>query len=157
VGDLRSQSRRGDTPAPSRDRAILRAAAQTVRSTPWVLQNKRAIPIIQLLLILPAALFMIALVFRVLGPLQYEPAHAAQAIVMWYSRRIWTLWVLLIALPLAVLGVGCAMLLSQWTDGARLRTSVALIRADRTTLFSTVLTLAAAVILVIVAVHMMMN
>jgi hypothetical protein len=118
---------------------------------------KRAIPITQLLLILPAALFMIALILRVLGPLQYEAAHTAQQIVTWYSQRIWTLWVLLVALPLAVLGIGCTMLLSQWTHGAQLRTLYALIRADRATLFVTVLTLAAAVILIIVAAHMLMN
>ena len=50
---------------------------------------------LQLVLILPAALFMAALVVRNLGPLRYEPAHTAQQIVMWYAGRLWTLWVLL--------------------------------------------------------------
>jgi len=30
---------------------------------------------------------------------------------MWYSGRIWTLWILLFALPFAVLVTGCVTLL----------------------------------------------
>ena len=44
---------------------------------------------------------------RQLSPLQYEPAYTAQRIVMWYAGRMWTLWMLLITLPLAVLVTGC--------------------------------------------------
>ena len=69
---------------------------------------KRAIATTELLLILPAALFMTALVVRTLQPLEGEPARTAERIVMWYSERQWTLWILLIALPLTVLVTGCA-------------------------------------------------
>jgi hypothetical protein len=39
------------------------------------------------LLMFPAVLFMGALVVRMLQPLQHEPAHTAQRIVMWYALR----------------------------------------------------------------------
>jgi hypothetical protein len=42
---------------------------------------KRAIAATELLLIFPAALFMMALFVRNLQPLQYEPARTAQRIV----------------------------------------------------------------------------
>ncbi len=65
---------------------------------------------------------MAALFVRNLQPLRYEPAHTAQAIVMWYAARPHTgLWVLLIALPLAVLITGSMVLWSRWTNGSELR------------------------------------
>src|SRR5438132_3227093 len=66
--------------------------------------TKRAIAATELLLISPAVLFMTALFVRSVQPQQYEPAHIAQQIVMSYSA--WPhvgLWILLIALPFAVL------------------------------------------------------
>jgi hypothetical protein len=66
----------------------------------------RTIAFLQLALIFPAALFMASLVVRNLGGLQYEPAHTAQQIVMWYAGRMWTLRVLLFALPCMVLFSG---------------------------------------------------
>src|SRR5208283_5111384 len=80
----------------------------------------RVIAALQLALLSPAALFMTALVVRNLGPLQDEPAHAAQRIVMLYAGRVWTLWVLLLALPFAVLITGCATLLRGWKSDAEL-------------------------------------
>jgi hypothetical protein len=121
----------------------------------------RAIAAIQLVLLFPAALFMTALVLRSLQPLQYEPAHSAQQLVMWYAGRIWTLWVLLIALPLAVLVTGCASLLrSRNRDSAlphTVRQSLAFIHARLATLFIAATTLAAAGILAIVVLHMLAN
>lgn len=76
-------------------------------------------PIAQVLLILPTALFMMSLVVRGTGSLQYEPARTAQQIISWYAGRIWTLWVLLVLLPLAALGTGCVMLLSQSFERVR--------------------------------------
>ncbi|HEV2751902.1 MAG TPA: hypothetical protein VGV12_15380 [Gemmatimonadales bacterium] len=120
---------------------------------------KRTIAVTELLLISPALLFMIALVVRELQPQQYEPAHTAERIVMWYAARQWTLWVLLIALPLAALVIGSGRLLSSWRDDAELRQSarqaLALIRAHLATLVVAAATLAAAGILVIVGVHML--
>jgi hypothetical protein len=121
----------------------------------------RVIAAIELALIFPAALFMTALVVRNLQPLQYDPAHTAQRIVMWYSARMWTLWVLLLALPFAVLVSGCATLLRSWTRHVELphtaRQALALIRAPLATLFVAAMTLTAAGILAIVVLHMLAN
>jgi hypothetical protein len=73
--------------------------------------TKRLLATTELLLISPAVLFMTALFMRKMGPLQYEPAHTADQIAMWYAGRQWTLWALLIVLPLVVLVTGCATLL----------------------------------------------
>ena len=121
----------------------------------------RVIAALELMLIFPAALFMTALVVRRLRPLQYEPAHTAQRIVMWYSGQMWTLWVLLLALPCAVLVTGCATLLRGWNRDAELRNPAPLspfaIRAHPATLFIAATTLAAAGILAIVVLHMAAN
>ena len=122
---------------------------------------KRAIAATELLLIFPAALFMTALFVRNLQPQQYEPAHTAQQIVMWYAGRQWTLWVLLIALPFAVLVTGCATLLRSWNDDVELphaaRQTLAAIRAHLATLFVAAATLTAGGVLVIVILHMLAN
>src|ERR1700730_14324353 len=76
----------------------------------------RIIAFLQLVLILPAALFMASLVVRNLGPLAYEPAHTAQQIVMWYAGRLWTLWVLLFTLPSIVLVIGYVALRNRNCD-----------------------------------------
>jgi hypothetical protein len=121
----------------------------------------RLIAATELVLIFPAALFMAALVVRNLGPLQYEPAHTAQGIVMWYSGQMWTLWALLLALPFAVLVTGCATLLRGWRRDVELpsaaRQSLAVIRAHPATFFVAATTLTAAGILVIVVLHMLAN
>jgi hypothetical protein len=56
------------------------------------------------LLLLPSLLFMSALAIRQLaaGPL----AGLAHALVMLYATRMWTLWILLIAMPLLALALG---------------------------------------------------
>jgi hypothetical protein len=119
----------------------------------------RLIAALELVLIFPAALFMTALVVRELQPLQYEPAHSAQQLVMWYAGRIWTLWVLLLALPLTVLVTGCAMLRHRWNvefaPPHTARQSLAVLRAHPATLLVAATTFAAAVILVIVVLHML--
>jgi hypothetical protein len=100
---------------------------------------------------------MSALLLRQL-PLQ-EPAHSAQQVVMWYAGRVWTLWVLLLAMPLSVLTIGCAALLSCWNDGVRhtARESLAMLRSDFSMLFIAATTLAAGIILAIVVLHMLAN
>src|SRR5260370_35544305 len=82
---------------------------------------KRTIATTELLLIAPAALFMTALFVRNVQPEQYEPAHTAQQIVMWYGARPWTLWVGLMALPLAVLVTGCVTVLRGCHDVTELQ------------------------------------
>jgi hypothetical protein len=123
--------------------------------------NKRSIAATQLLLIFPATLFMAALLARHLQPLLYEPAHTAQLIVMWYSGRVWTLWVLLIDLPLAVLVLGCVTLLKDWIAYTKPQQVTpqpsAKVRLHPATIIIVAVTLAAGVILAVVAVHMLMN
>jgi hypothetical protein len=123
--------------------------------------NKRTIAATQLVLLIPAALFMLALVARTLGPLQLEPAQTAQQIVMWYAGRMWTLWVLLLALPMAALVSGCAALLWTWKDGTEARQSARQapegMRLRGATLIIAAATLAAGVMLAVVVVHMLMN
>jgi hypothetical protein len=82
--------------------------------------TERLVAAAQLLLIFPAVVFMGSLVVRNLSPLQNEPAHTAQQIVMWYVGRMWTLWVLLITLPLGVLVTGCIMFARSWSEDVRL-------------------------------------
>jgi hypothetical protein len=68
-------------------------------------QLKRTIAAAELLLILPAVLFMTALLVR---SIQVGPARTAEQIVSWYAARPHVgLWLLLIAPPLTVLAMGC--------------------------------------------------
>ncbi len=117
--------------------------------------TKRMIAALQLMLISPAVLFFVALVLRGLLPLGGEPAHTAAQIAMWYVVRLWTLWVLLSALPLVALIIGLLTLLPGWdiTTGQK----VARLRTDTTLRVIALATLAAAGILVVVTVHVMMN
>jgi hypothetical protein len=123
--------------------------------------TKRAVAAAQLLLISPAILFMGALVVRELQPLQNKPAHAAQRVVMWYSARMWTLWVLLIALPFAVLVTGCLTLARSWRNDVGLSRAVqrtlAAIQADRAMLIVAASMLTAGAVLAIVVMHMLAN
>ncbi len=112
----------------------------------------------ELLLILPATLFMAALFLRNVQPQQYEPAHTAQQIVMWYSARPQIgLSAFLVALPLTVLGTGCIILFRSWTHDVALRTAVhdtlATLRAHLATAIVAVTTLVAGGVLAIVALH----
>jgi hypothetical protein len=100
---------------------------------------------LQLVLILPAALFMFALFAR--GA--FAPAAGAENLVLWYSARMWTLWLLLLALPFAAFVAGAAMLL---------RSEVfAVVRAHFGTLCLAAMEIAAAGILAIVVLHMAAN
>ena len=113
---------------------------------------------LELALLAPAAIFMAALFVRNLNPLQYEPAHTAQRVVTWYAGRMWTLWVLLLALPLTVLVTGCATLRHTWNrDAISARKALAVIRTHLATFVVLATTLAATGILAIVVVHMLMN
>ena len=93
----------------------------------------------ELALVLPAGVFMLALVGRHLP----APAVAAAAdqLVDWYAARLWTLWLLLLLMPMGALGLGCATVVS----GAR------------PTFGIVAMTLIAAVIVAIVVLHMGAN
>ena len=114
--------------------------------------GKRAIAATELLLLFPAALFMTALFVRILPPLEDEPVRIAERIVAWYAERQWTLWVLLIALPLAVVVTGCATLMR-----GDARQTLAAIRANLATRSVAAATLTAGGILLIVVLHMLAN
>jgi hypothetical protein len=120
----------------------------------------RIIAVSELLLILPAVLFMTAVVGRNLGS-QYELAHTAQRLIMWYAGQMWTLWVLLLALPFAVLVTGCATLLRGRNRDQELphisHRPLVVFRPHPATLFVAATTVAAAAILVVVVLHMLAN
>ncbi len=123
--------------------------------------RERLAPAAQSLLIFPAVLFMGALVVRNFSPLQEEPAHTAQQIVMWYAGRMWTLWVLLIALPFGVLVTGCTMFAHNWSGDAGLlqggKQALVVLRGNGAMLVVGLLTLTAGIILAIVVLHMLAN
>jgi hypothetical protein len=121
----------------------------------------RVIAVMELVLIFPAVLFMTALVLRNLQPLQYEPARSAQQLVMWYAGRMWTLWFLLLGLPLIVFVSGCAELLRSYNRDIVLplvsQKSLAMVRGHLSSLFIAATTLMAGVILAIVVLHVLAN
>jgi len=92
---------------------------------------------------------------------QYESAHIAQKLVMWYTGRMWTLWVLLLGLPFTELVSGRGALLRSWNREIVLpltaRQSLAMVRAHLATLFIAATTLIAGVILAIVVLHVLAN
>jgi len=103
---------------------------------------------VQLALIVPAALFLLAVFARGVGPLESEPAQTAQAIVSWYSGRVWTLWVLLLALPIGAFLIGGAALLARGRSTVPRRAMTGAVAAA---------TIAAGVILAVVVLHMLAN
>src|ERR1700692_236127 len=122
---------------------------------------KRALAAAHLLLISPAVLFLVAVVVQGLQPLQKEPAHTAHNIVMWYAERMWTLWVLLLALPLSVLISGCISLLQGSSAGSQVASlaqkTIAALRPAAARTSVAVTTVTAAIILGIVILHMLAN
>jgi hypothetical protein len=112
------------------------------------------IAFLQLVLIFPAALFMASLVVRNFGSLQYEPAHTAQKIAMWYAGRGWTLRVLLFALPCMVLLSGCVALRTRYRANEQHGT-LASSRAHWPVRLVSVTTVASAAILAIVGFHVL--
>lgn len=103
---------------------------------------------------------MTALFVRNVQPLQFEPAHTAQRIVMWYAARPHIgLWVLLIALPFVVLVTGCGTLLRSWSNEVQLRQAtlqtLTAIRAHLAALLVAGATVTAGGVLAIVALHVL--
>lgn len=121
----------------------------------------RFVAAMQVSLLFPAALFLTAVLVAAGAAPQYELARLAQRIVMWYSTRMWTLWSLLLALPLAVLIAGCVTLRRSWKGHSEPPMagpqSLAMIPAPLATLFVAGTTLASAGILAVVVLHMLAN
>ena len=121
---------------------------------------KRALATAHLLLISPALLFLIAVLVQRLQPLQEQPAHTAQHIVMWYAQRIWTLWILLLALPLSVLISGCISLLWDSSGSGQVtlpQKALAALHPAGARASVAATTVTAAVIVGIVVLHMLAN
>jgi hypothetical protein len=121
---------------------------------------KYSLAMTEVLLIFPAALFMAALFLRNVQPEQYQPAHLAGQIVLWYAARTKIgLWLLLITLPLVVLVTGGAALLRRWSEDRELRQAAkqtfGLIKAYFATVMIASATVAAGGILAIVALHVL--
>jgi anti-sigma factor RsiW len=119
---------------------------------------KRTLAATELLLVLPATLFMTALFVRNLQPAPYEPAQTARRVVEWYSARPpLGLHVFLIAMPLAAFVIGCASVLRSWRGDEELRQAALKTLAAARTHLATVLiagaTLVAGSVLAIVALH----
>jgi hypothetical protein len=122
----------------------------------------RIVAAMQLALIFPVALFLTAVLVGAGDAPQYDLARIAQRIVMWYSARMWTLCLLLLAMPFAVLISGGVMLVRSLDSDVELphaaRQSLAtMIPAPLATLFVAGMTLTSASILVIVVLHMLAN
>jgi hypothetical protein len=122
----------------------------------------RLLAAIELMLVFPAVLFMASLFARSIEPVQYQPAHIAQQIVDWYAARPHLgLWILLIAFPMIVLATGMAWLAREWRRDQYFRspmiTLLALCRSEGSALLVAVSTSMAAIILAIVAFHMITN
>ena len=81
---------------------------------------KRAFAAAEAALVVPAVFFFIALFLRNFVPAN-DPANGPQQVVMWYAGRHWTLWILLVGLPLAALMLGSLTLLRSWRENAALR------------------------------------
>jgi hypothetical protein len=116
---------------------------------------KRTMAIIELLLVLPAFLFMIALLLR-----EVQPLAQTGRLVEWYSHHVVLgLDVFLIAMPLTALLVGGAMLLRSWSGDAQFRRATleifTAVRANVASLLIAGGTLMAGGILAVVAMHMM--
>ena len=83
---------------------------------------RRTIAAAELLLVFPCAVFMTALFVRNLSPKEHDLARGAQRVVMWYARDPHVgLWIYLITLPLAVIVIGSATLLYNWSSDEQFR------------------------------------
>ena len=120
--------------------------------------TRRYIATLELLLVFPASLFMLALFVRNIQPAPYEPAQTARRLVDWFSARPFlALDIFLIALPFAAFVIGCATFLRGWRADAQLRhatlQTLAAVRTNLAIVVIALATLLAGSILAIVALH----
>ncbi len=112
----------------------------------------RLIAALEVILIFPAALFLIAVVARHIELI----GTPAREIALWYAYRFWTLWVFMITLPLVALLVGSVTLLMNGMREERQLRWASFV-SPTYVLIIAVSTLATVAILVVVAVHMAAN
>ena len=115
---------------------------------------KRTVAIIELLLVFPASLFMIALFLR-----EVQPLAQTGRLVEWFSHNVVLgLYVFLIAMPLAAFLIGCVIVLGSWRSDLEFRRATLeifnTVRAHVASLLIAGVTLMAGGILAIVAIHM---
>jgi hypothetical protein len=118
---------------------------------------KRSAAIAEVLLLLPASLFMASLFVQHLEPL--PPAGAARYLVDWFSSHlVLGLYVFLVALPLTALLLGCATVSLSWRGDEGIRRAaldlLATARRHMANLLIAGATALAGGILAIVAMHM---
>lgn len=112
------------------------------------------VAIIELLLIVPATLFMVALFLRAV-----QPIMGTGHLINWFSRHgLVGLRVFLFGMPLTAGIVGLAVILRSWRRDAALRRDAlelcAILRANLAYLLIAISTLMAGGILTMVALHM---
>jgi hypothetical protein len=115
---------------------------------------KQSLAIVELILILPASLFMAALFLR-----EVQPAAQTGRLVEWFSHHVVLgLYVFLVAMPLAAFLAGCAMVLRNWRSDAQFRqATLEMFSTARTHVASLLIagaTLMAGSILALVAMHL---
>lgn len=115
---------------------------------------KPAVAIVELLLVFPAALFMTALFLR-----EVQPLAQTGRLVDWFSHHTFLgLYVFLIAMPLAALAAGGAVVRLSWRGDTEFRRDIsaifAIARAHWTALLVAGAALIAGGILAIVALHL---
>lgn len=115
---------------------------------------KPTIAVIESILVLPALLFMTALFLR-----EVQPLAGTGLLVDWFSHHVVLgLYVFLVAMPLAALAAGSAIVLRSWRSDAEFRRAgqemFETLRAHAASLVIAAATLTAGSILVIVAMHM---
>jgi len=118
---------------------------------------KRFSAVAELLLLLPASLFLASLFVQHLEPV--PPAQAAQHLVQWFSTHVVLgLYVFLVALPFAAFLIGCASVLRSWQSTEGIRRAVqemfAAVRGHMANLLIAGATVLAGGILAIVAMHL---
>lgn len=120
--------------------------------------TRTAVAAMEFVLVAPALIFFAAIFFRNFFPIN---DNGAEQIVQWYAGRHWSLWVLLIALPMTVLILGFSTLFRSWNEEAGLRQdaghALTLIRTHLSVVLIGLVTLMAGVMLAFVAVHMVLN
>ena|ERR1700683_277223 len=117
--------------------------------------NKRAVAAVELILIAPAALFMISLFLR-----EVQPLAQSGRVVDWFTHHLVVgLYVSLFSMPLAAFIGGCTVLLRSWGNDPQFRTATSkLLLAAKDqwpSLLVAAATVLAAGILFIVALHML--
>jgi hypothetical protein len=110
--------------------------------------------IIELLLVAPGSLFMIALFLR-----EVQPAAQTGRLVAWFSHHsILGLYVFLVLMPLAAFIIGCTAVIRTWRTDLEYRRAMLNIlassRAHLPSLLTGVATLMAGAMLALVAMHM---